>query len=365
MKRFLTILLVALLSLTLVIGCSQQTPPADKPAEKIKVGFVYIGSASDGGYTYAHDQGRKMLEEQLGDKVEVIVKENVPETQECEKVMTDMIDQGAKIIFANSFGYQDYVKKVAEANPEVIFLHCSGSIQGPNYTNYFGSIEEPRYLSGIVAGLKTKSNKIGYVAAYNIPEVIRGINAFTLGVRSVNPKATVKVVWTMTWLDPAKEKSAAISLLDQGCDVIAQHQDTTGPQVAAEERGVWSIGYNADMSQAAPKAYMTAPLWNWGVYYVQAVQSVLDGTWNNTPYWGTLKDGLVTLAPLTSVAPENAQAEVNKVQEQMKAGTFNVFAGPIKDQTGKIRVPEGSSVSLPEQLSMDWFVEGVEGKVNP
>jgi basic membrane protein A len=303
------------LVLTLAMGCSPKAPDQNQgqqPAEKIKVGFVYIGSATDGGYNYAHDKGRMMLEEQLGDQVDTIVKENVPETQECEKVMKDMIDQGCKIIFANSYGFQDYVKKVAEANPEVIFLHCSGSIQGKNYSNYFGSIEEARYLSGIVAGLKTKTNKLGYVAAYNIPEVIRGINAFTLGVRSVNPTATVKVVWTMTWYDPAKEKAAAVSLLDQGVDVIAQHQDTTGPQVAAEERGVWSVGYNADMSKAAPKAYMTAPLWNWGVYYVQAVKSVMDGTWTNEPYWGTMKDGLIDLAPLTDVARKALRQRLRK-----------------------------------------------------
>ncbi|NLM20511.1 MAG: BMP family ABC transporter substrate-binding protein [Peptococcaceae bacterium] len=366
MKRVLTILLSITLVFALAVGCSQapdQGQGQQSAQEKMKIGFVYIGSATDAGYTYAHDQGRLMLEQELGDRVETIIKENVPETQECEKVMTDMIDQGCKVIFANSFGFQEYVKRVAEANPDIIFLHCSGSIQGPNYSNYFGSIEEARYLSGIVAGMKTQTNKIGYVAAYNIPEVIRGINAFTLGVRSVNPEAVVKVMWTNTWFDPAKEKDAAIALLDQGVDVIAQHQDTTGPQVAAEERGCWSIGYNADMSNAAPKAYMTAPLWNWGAYYVEVVKSILDGTWTNEPYWGTMKDGLIDLAPLTEVAPEGAQEAVTEIQEQMKAGTFDVFAGPIKDQSGKVVVPEGSTVSLEEQLAMKWFVEGVEGKI--
>ena len=368
MKKLFSILLSITLVLVMAVGCSQapdqgQNDQGQNKEEKLKVGFVYIGSATDAGYTYAHDQGRLMLERELGDRVETIIKENVPETQECEKVMTDMIDQGCKVIFANSFGFQDYVVRVAEAHPDVIFLHCSGSIQGPNYSNYFGSIEEARYLSGIVAGMKTKTNKIGYVAAYNIPEVIRGINAFTLGVRSVNPDAVVMVKWTNTWLDAAKEKDAAIALLDAGADVIAQHQDTTGPQVAAEERGCWSIGYNADMSHAAPKAYMTAPLWNWGAYYVKAVQSILDGTWTNEPYWGTMKDGLIDLAPLTDVAPEGAQEAVDKIKEQMKAGTFDVFAGPIKDQSGKVVVPEGSTIPLKEQLSMKWFVEGVEGKI--
>ncbi|NLI92990.1 MAG: BMP family ABC transporter substrate-binding protein [Peptococcaceae bacterium] len=364
MKRIFTVLLIILLSLTLVVGCAQKAPtpaPTEQPKEKFKVGFIYVGPIGDAGWTYAHEQGRKMLEKELG--VEAIYKESVPESQECEKVIKDMIDQGAKVIFATSYGFQDYVAKVAKEYPNVKFLHCSGSILGANYANYFGSIEEPRYLSGIVAGLKTKKNSIGYVAAYDLTEVIRGINAFTLGVRSVNPKAVVKVKWTNTWFDPAKEKAAAVALLDEGVDVIAQHQDTSGPQVAAEERGVWSVGYNTDMSKMAPKAYMTAPLWNWGMYYVKTVKEIQAGTWKPEAYWGTMKDGFVDLAPLTAVAPPEAKAAVDKVKADMMAGKFNVFAGPIKDQSGKVVVPAGSSVSLPDQLSMKWFVQGVEGKI--
>lgn len=362
MKKVFTVLLVILLSLTLTAGCAQQAPaPAEQPKEKLKVGFIYIGPVGDAGWTYAHEQGRKMLVEQLG--VEAIFKESVPEDQQSEKVMKDMIDQGAKVIFATSYGYMDHVVNVAKEYPDVTFLHCSGDKIGDNYGNYFGSIEEPRYLSGIVAGLKTQKDSIGYVAAFDFPEVIRGINAFTLGVRSVNPDAVVKVMWTNTWFDPTKEKSAAVALLDQGVDVIAQHQDTAGPQVAAEERGVWSVGYNTDMSKMAPKAYMTAPLWNWGMYYVKTVKDIQDGTWKPEAYWGTLKDGFVELGSLTDVAPAEAQAAVDKVQDQMKAGTFDVFAGPIKDQTGKEMVPAGSSISIADQLSMLWFVEGVEGKI--
>lgn len=362
MKRVFTVLLVILLSLTLIAGCAKQAPaPSGQSEEKLKVGFIYIGPVGDAGWTYAHDQGRLYLEEQLG--VETIYQESVPEDQQSEKVMKDMIDQGAKVIFATSYGYMDHVEKVAKEYPDIKFLHCSGNKLGENYGNYFGSIEEPRYLSGIVAGLKTKNNTIGYVAAYNYPEVIRGINAFTLGVRSVNPEAVVKVMWTNTWFDPTKEKAAAVALLDQGVDVIAQHQDTAGPQVAAEERGVWSVGYNTDMSKMAPKAYMTAPLWNWGMYYVDTIKAIQDGTWKAEAFWGTLKDGFVKLAPLTEVAPPEAQAAVEEVQKQMEAGTFDVFAGPIKDQNGEIKVPEGSTISIEEQLEMLWFVEGVEGKI--
>lgn len=360
MKKGLTLLLILLLAVTLtVVGCSPSTPaPGD---EKLKVGFVYIGPIGDGGWTYAHEQGRKYLVDELG--VEAIYKESVPEDQESEKVMRDMIDQGAKVIFATSFGYMEHVNKVAEEYPDVTFLHCSGYMSGDNFGNYFGRIYEARYLSGIVAGLKTESNEIGYVAAFDIPEVVRGINAFTLGVRSVNPEAVVKVRWTNTWYDPSTEKSAAIALLDEGVDVIAQHQDTAGPQLAAEERGMSSIGYNTDMVEMAPKAYMTAPVWNWGPYYVSQVKAVMDGTWQPETYWGSLEDGIVDLAPITDIAPEGAKEAVEKAKADILAGTNYIFEGPLKDQNGEIKVPAGTKMTDEEMLSMQWFVEGVEGKI--
>lgn len=372
MKKSFSLLLVVLLVFALVItGCSQPAKEEPKNQEekqgenasekKVKVGFVYVGPIGDGGWTYAHNEGRKYLEEQLG--VETIYKESVPESQESEKVLYDMIDQGANIIFATSFGFMDYTEKVAKEHPEVTFLHCSGYKQLDNMANYFGRIYEARYLSGIVAGLKTQTDKIGYVAAYEIPEVIRGINAFTLGVKSVNPDAVVKVKWTHTWYDPAKEKEAAKALLDEGVDIIAQHQDTPGPQQAAEENGVWSIGYNTDMQAMAPKAYMTAPIWNWGPYYVEQVQAVMDGTWETSSYWGGMKDGVVELAPLTDIAPAEAKEAVEKAKGEIMEGTEKIFVGPIKDQTGAIKVEDGVELTDQELLSMDWFVEGVEGKI--
>ena len=255
----------------------------------------------------------------------------------------------------------EYVHEMALEYPDVKFLHCSGYMDAENMLNYFGRIYQPRYLSGIVAGMKTETNKIGYVAAYPIPEVIRGINAFTLGVRSVNPDATVEVVWTSTWYDPATEKNAAIALLDNNCDVIAQHQDTTAPQQAAQERGKWAIGYNCDTSDIVPEAFLTAPVWNWAPYYADQVQKVIDGTWKSENYWGGMEDGIVDLAPLTKNAPEGAQAKVDEMKAKIINGEFDVFDGPIKDQSGKIRVPEGSSLTDEEKLSFDWFVEGVIG----
>jgi len=359
MKKFTLFLIFILSSLIVFSGCGKK----DKntvDGKEVVMGFVYVGPVGDGGWSYAHEQGRKFVEKETG--IRTIFKETVPEGAEVKDVIRSMIDQGATIIAATSFGYMDYVVEIAREFPNVKFLHCSGYKTGTNLSTYFGRIEQPRYLSGIVAGMKTKTNKIGYVAAFEIPEVIRGINAFTLGVRSVNPKAEVIVRWTHTWYDPAKEKEAAKALLDEKCDVIAQHQDTAGPQQAAEERGMFSIGYNSDMSKMAPKAYMTAPVWNWGPYYAAEVKKVLNGTWKSGDYWEGMNADIVQLAPITKNAPAGAEAKVNEIKKKILAGTFNVFSGPIKDQKGTVKVPAGSSLSDKDQLSCDWFVEGVIGK---
>ncbi len=359
MKKLLIVLLVTSLIMASFIGCSAKEEEEVK--DQITVGFIYVGPIGDGGYTYAHDQGRLFLEKNLD--VKTIYKESVPETQEVEQELRNMIDQGATVIFATSFGFMDYVEKISNEFPDVAFLHCSGYKSTDNMANYFGRMYEPRYLSGIVAGLKTESNKIGYVAAFPIPEVVRGINAFTLGAQSVNPDIEVEVVWTSTWYDPAKEKEAAISLLDKGADVIAQHQDTAGPQQAAEEKGAFSIGYNTDMKEMAPKAYMTAPIWNWGPYYVDQVKNVMNGTFESHAYWGGMSDDVIRLAPLTENAPEGAKEAVDSAKEKILDGSLVIFAGPIKDQTGAIKVEEGTNLSDGEMLSIDWFVNGVIGKI--
>lgn len=362
MKYLVTVLLAAMLVLT-SCGKKSEKKVSEKKAEKsVTMGFIYIGPIGDGGWTYAQDQGRKYLEKHVKN-VKTIYKETVPEGPEVKNVIRNMVDQGATIISAGSFGYMDYVEAVSKEFPNVKFLHCAGYKSTPNMANYFGRIYEPRFLSGLVAGLKTKSNKIGYVAAYEIPEVIRGINAFTLGVKKVNPKAQVLVRWTHTWYDPAKEKEAAKALLDESCDVIAQHQDTAGPQQAAEEKGVWSIGYNSDMYSKAPKAYMTAPIWNWGPYYVKQVNDVLAGKWTNKSYWGGLKDNVVSLTPLTQNAPKEAQKIVEDYKTKIMNGTYTIFEGPIKNQDDKIQVEAGKKMSDKEMLGMNWFVKGVVGKV--
>lgn len=358
--------LILLLAMALLAGCGgkQSAPPQgeQKKEEKMKVAFVYVGPVGDAGWTWAHDQGRKYLEEKLPWVTTTYI-ESVPEGPDAERVLTQLAEEGNKVIFATSFGYMDYVIKVAEKYPNVTFLHCSGYKTAPNVGTYFGAMEEPRYLSGMVAGKMTKSNILGYVAAHPIPEVIRGINAFTLGARSVNPNVKVKVVWTNTWYDPAAEKQAALSLLDAGADVIAQHQDTPGPQQAAQERGKYAVGYNSDMRQFAPQASLTAPIWNWGPYYVKTVEAVKNGTWKSEQYYGTMKDGIVDLAPFNDIVPQDVRQLVENKKKEILEGKFYVFQGPIKDQSGKVRVPEGSKMTHEEVLGVDWFVEGVEGEI--
>ncbi|MEO8285103.1 MAG: BMP family ABC transporter substrate-binding protein [Chloroflexota bacterium] len=333
--------------------------------EKIKVAFVYVGPIGDAGWTWAHDQGRLDIQNNLN--VETSYQESVPENAaDAERVIRDFAQKGNKIIVTTSFGYMDPTVNVAKDFPDVTFVHISGYKTATNVSTAFGKIEEPRYVSGIIAGKMTKSNQLGYVAAFPIPEVIRGINAFTLGVRSVNPSATVKVVWTNTWFDPQKERQAAEALLDGGADVIAQHQDTTGPQLAAEAKGKFGVGYDADMSKFAPKAVLTSPIWHWGVYYTRLVKEVQAGTWKSNQYWGGWQDGLVDLAPYGSMVPDDVKKLADDETAKFKSGAetiFTVFAGPLKDQTGAEKVASGKSMTAEELLSMDWFVQGVEGTI--
>lgn len=363
MKKLLGILLA---SLMILAGCSSSTTDegttegTETSNTDVKVGFVYVGPVGDEGYTYAHDLGRQEMEKTLG--VETVYVENVPENADCEKAIRDLIDQGCNVIFTTSFGHMDWTAKVADDHPDVKFFHCSGYTTKENMTAYFGRMYQPRYLSGIVAGLNTENNKIGYVAATPIPEVVRGINAFTLGVRSVNPEATVEVVWTNTWYDPGLEKSAAMELLNKGCDLIAQHQDTTGPQIAAQEKGAKCIGYNSSTPTAAPDAYLTSPVWNFGPYYTKAVQSVMDGTYKSENYWGPMSDGIVKLDTLTDNCKEGTQEAVDEAMAKLAEDDF-VFAGEIKDNEGNVRVEAGQKLTDEEMLALDWFVEGVIGSV--
>ncbi|MDF2504155.1 MAG: putative ABC-type transport system, periplasmic component/surface lipoprotein [Clostridium sp.] len=366
MKKILTKLAaVSLVSAMLLTGCSSGQSSSSNSSskdKKLKVGFILSGPVTDGGYNYAQDLGRKYLEKETG--VETIYKESVPEeTSQVEKVAEDMINQGATVIVGASFGYMDGMDAEAKKHPDIKFLHCAGYKQETNMSNYFGREYEARYLSGIVAGMKTKTNKIGFVGAFSIPEVIRGINAFELGAKSVNPNAVVKVVWTNTWYDPAKEKEAAKALISQGVDVVGQHQNTPGVQEAAEDAGVFSIGYNTDMSKYAPKANLTSDVFNWGVYYTQQIKEIQAGTWKSSSYWGGIKDGVVDIAPLTANAPQGAKEKVEAAKADIISGKNKIFQGPIKDQKGTVKVQAGSSLTDKDIKEMNWFVEGVDGTI--
>ena len=328
-------------------------------AKDMNVGFVYVSPIGDAGYSFAHDKGRLAVEEMDGVKTAYV--ESVKEGPDSERVILNMARKGYDVIFATSFGYMDPMLKVAKQFPQTVFMHCSGFKKAENMSNYFGRMYQARYLSGMVAGSMTKSKILGYVAAFPIPEVIRGINAFALGAQAVNPDVSVRVVWTKTWYDPATEKEAAKSLLDAGADVIAQHQDSPGPQEAAQEKGVYSIGYNTDMSTFAPKSHLTAPIWNWAPYYKQIVNQVKEGTWKAESAWPGMDAGIVKLAPFGPMVPQELQDKVNAKQAEIASGSFKVFSGPVKDQQGAVKIADGTVASDEALLGMTWFVQGVVG----
>jgi basic membrane protein A len=355
MKRF------ALLALALLVALPQFAA-ASGAKEKIKAGFIYVGPVGDAGWTWSHDQGRKEMEELPFVEPSTYI-EAVPEGAESVRVITGLVRKGHNLVFTTSFGYMDATLDVAKRNKDVVFMHCSGYKTAENVGTYFGRMYEPRYLSGIVAGKMTKANVIGYVAAFPIPEVIRGINAFTLGVRSVNPAAQVRVVWTQTWFDPGIERDAADSLLDVGADVLTMHQDAPATLQAAEARGAYVIGYNSDMRSFAPNAFLTAPVWNWGPLYTKIAKEVHEGTWKSESIWWGMKQDLVRLAPISNKVPAAVQQLVEERTEAIKAGKLNPFTGPIKDQDGKVQVAAGSAPSDAELLGMSYFVEGVQGTI--
>ncbi|MBD3305214.1 BMP family ABC transporter substrate-binding protein [candidate division KSB3 bacterium] len=329
------------LVLSLVLMCSL---PAFAAEEPLKAAFVYVSPVGDHGWTYAHDLGRKYIEEQMG--VETAYTENVF-GPDIERVIRGYAQKGYDIIFTTSFEYMDPTIEVAADFPDVIFEHCSGFKTAENAGNYFGRVYQARYLTGLVAGKMTKSNVLGYVAAHPIPEVIRGINSFAKGVVEANPDAVVKVVWTGSWYDPAKEKEAALSLINAGADVIAQHQDSPAAQEAAQDHKIYCVGYNQDMSHFAPDAHLTAAIWNWKLYYERVVEEVRAGTWEPTSYWGGLEDGIVDIAPFGKMVPQEVADMVMQRRQEIIDGTFTVWP----DKTDE------------ELLSMNYFIEGVEGEL--
>ena len=345
-------------------GSSSDTTTEDGgSSDAIKVAFVYVGPVGDAGWTKKHDDGRKELEEALGDKVETSFLENIPEGAESEKTFEDLGREQYDLVFATSFGYGDPIEKVAPNYPDTTFMHATGYKTAENVGTYFGAAEEARYLTGIAAGNATQNGKIGYVAAFPIPEVLRGINAFTLGAQSVNPDATVQVVWTSTWFGPDTEKQAAESLTDAGVDVLAMHQDSPATGEAATEAGAKWVGYNDDLSRFAPDAWLTGPVWDWGPFYIKTAEQVMDGSWKSEQYYGNMADGLVGIAPFGASVDQATQDLIADKQAAIVDGSFAPFTGPVTNQAGEVVIAEGETATLDELLSMDYFVQGVVGEI--
>jgi simple sugar transport system substrate-binding protein len=331
--------------------------------QPLKIGFVYVSPIGDAGWTFQHDSGRKEMEKALGAKVTTKYVENVPEGADAERVIREFAASGYQLVFTTSFGYMNPTVKVAKAFPKVAFEHATGYKRDKNVGTYNARFYEGRYLTGIIAGKMTKSNVAGYVAAYPIPEVLQGINAFTRGMRSVNPKAEVRVIWVNSWYDPGREREAAMTLISQGADIITQHTDSTAPVQAAEEKGVYAFGYHSDMSKYGPKAHLTASTHQWGAFYTKVAQDTLAGKWQPSNVWGGIKDGMVKLAPLNPAVPKDVRDQVAKAEADIAAGKLHPFGGPVKDQQGKERAPAGKSLTDQQLGVMDYYVEGVIGQL--
>jgi basic membrane protein A len=330
-------------------------------AEPLKVGFILIGTVNDNGWNFGHATGAAYMKEMLGDAVaEPTIVENVPEGPDCERVLRELAQSGHKLIFATSFGYGDYVIKVAEQFPDVRFEHATGYMRSDNVGTYNARFYEGRAVCGTVAGHLSQTGKAGYIGSFPIPEVVMGVNAFVLAARKVNPEFTITPVYISTWNDPAREADAARAMIDQGIDVIAQHTDGPAALQVAEERGiVGGFGQGADMSAFAPNAQLTSIIDVWGPHYVMAAQAVIDGTWESKDVWPGLKEGEVVIGPYGPKVTPEVQAAAEAVKQGQIDGTLHIFTGPINDHTGVERVAAGVTLTDAELLSMDWYVEGV------
>lgn len=377
MKKFLSIFLVLVMTMAMTACSDLETDTGSaietvKPAETATeisadasnetiVGFLFDGYIDDAGWNYEHNKARVAIENA---GLKTIYKENVPQTEDCEKVMQDFINQGASIIFGTSFGFMEYMDEMAKQYPDVTFLHCGGYLNEDNYYYYQGRQYESRFLSGIIAASVSKTGKIGYVGGYEIPQVIRGINAFTLGAQLVNPDVEVQVAWTHTWDDASIEKAAGQNLIDSGCDVLTCHETTSASLLPAEENpGVYTIGFTTDTSELLPNSYLTSSAFNWAAYCEPTALAIADGTWEKSNYWGGLSDGVVYLTEYSDVVSEDAIALVEEYQQKIEDGSYQIFAGTIYGQDGSIVVKEGTTLTDEDLTSMDYFVKGVSGTI--
>jgi simple sugar transport system substrate-binding protein len=360
---------IASIALSALVGLT--TVNVANAADKVKVGFVYLTTPGDHGWTYAHEVARQDVEKHFGNKVETTFVENVPEGPDSARVIRELAKQGNDIIFTTSFGYMDHTIKVAKEFPKVKFEHITGYKRSPNVATGNIRFYEGRYVQGVVAGLMTKSNKIGYLASFPIPEVIQGINAFGIGLRSVNPKAEVSVIWVNSWYDPVKEADAAKVHIAEGADILAQHTDSPAMLQTAQKAGVHGFGQSSDMKAFAPKAQLFSSVNNWGPYYISKIQQMMDGKWStgdgpdhwagNT--WVGMADDYLVLSPFENM-PSDVAAAAAKAAADIKSGKNKIFTGPIKDNSGKIRVPAGKTLNDGELFqTLDYYVDGISGKI--
>lgn len=330
-------------------------------AADLKACFIYVGPVGDFGWSYQHDQGRKDVEKHFGDKVETAYLESVPEGPDAERAIERFARDGCGIIFTTSFGYMNPTIKVAKKYPKVKFEHATGYKTAANVATYNSKFHEGRYIIGQIAAKTSKTGTAGYIASFPIPEVVAGINAFMLGAQSVNPDFKLKVVWVNSWFDPGKEADAAKALIDQGADVITQHTDSTAPLQVAEERGAHGFGQASDQISFAPKAQYTAIVDNWGPYYIERIQEVLDGKWESKSTWGGLAEGHVVMAPYTNL-PDDVVAMAKETEAKI-AGGWEPFTGPITKQDGTVAAEDGVTLEDGAILGMNWYVKGVDDKL--
>ncbi|MDO5692210.1 MAG: BMP family ABC transporter substrate-binding protein [Pseudomonadota bacterium] len=347
------------LAATLVAACCSFPAFAQPATAPVKAAWVYVTPLTEAGWSRQHDEGRRAVERALGAQVQTTYVENVAEGADAERVIRDLAVQGHQVIFTPSFGYMEPTLKVARDFPAVRFESITGYKQAPNVATANARYYEGRYLAGIAAGRMTKSNQAGYVAGFPIPEVLQGINAFTLGMRSVNPKAEVKVIWLNEWFNPPRERDAAITLMNQGADVLAQHTGSNAVMIAAEERGKLAVAYHSDMRKVAPTAQIAAITHQWGDYYTRRVRAVRDGTWRSANLWGGVKEGMIRVDAFGPKVPAAVQREVLARQQDIAAGRLHPFSGPITDSEGHARAARGQALDDAGILSMDWLAQGV------
>jgi simple sugar transport system substrate-binding protein len=350
------LLVGAALGLGLAAGANVQA------ADPLKIGFVYVGPVGDHGWSYQHDQGRLALEEKFGDKVETTFVESVPEGADAERVIRNLAKAGNKLIFTTSFGFMNPTLKVAKTFKNVTFEHATGYKKSKNMGNYLSKTFEGRYVAGFVAAKMTKSNKIGYIASFPIPEVIRDINTVQLALNKYNPEAELKIIWVISWFDPGKEADAANAMMDQGVDVILQHTDSPAAMQAAERRGKFAVGQASDMSSFGPKAHLMSVVDDWAALYIRKTQEVMDGTWKPEDYFGGMAEKDIIIPAFTNM-PEEVAKEAQQLVDDMSSGVWFPFTGPIKNQAGELMVKDGYRLPIGDLLGMNWYVEGVKGSI--